>query len=189
MDELSRVEFPECIFVPIQDENTLDVNWKPDFDFNFASQADSYEQARLKQLLKRKDFCLTREDLRVAKWLVGKYDTNIIACLKWIMDGPNLQPFWTSTLKPIGSQMCVYHYLLEEFGVIARLYLVHFDRFGQINWWFNSFCPFHRRVHSKQHWYLSSSKNGGVYIGCFHKSPGMIKNPNYFLCDDLPGFE
>lgn len=183
--------FPELHFEPIQDENFdfNDITWKPDFDFCFASQADTYEHSRIKQILARRDYSLSREDLRVSKWLCGKYDTILCDKLKWIVDSASRQPFWTSNLKPIGSQMAVYAYLLEEFGIIARLYLVHSDRYGQINWWFNSFCPFHRRVHHKNHWYLSTSKKGGVYIGCFHKSPGFSKNPNYYLCEELVGFE
>jgi hypothetical protein len=80
------------------------------------------------------------------------------------------------------AEPCLYRILLESCGVLAQLARFHIDGFGQRNWMFRTKCPFHRRVHRANHWFVSTSRRDPrqYYIGCFH---GRL---NYAWLRDLP---
>lgn len=60
--------------------------------------------------------------------------------------------------------------LLEDFGVVVCVPpRVFVDKYKQIQFLFKgSMCPFHRRTHRNNNWFLCESNNGRYYIGCFH---------------------
>lgn len=80
------------------------------------------------------------------------------------------------------AEPCLYRILLESCGVLAQLARFHTDKYGQSNWCFRTKCPFHRRIHRSNHWYIASSRRDPrqYYIGCYH---GRL---NYPWLRDLP---
>lgn len=170
-------------------ENQFEINWQSgDIDFfNTSLDGDLYEHDRLFGISAERDSCFSREDLRSACWLISKGDNSLAAKLQWQNDDCQRIPFRTSRFG-LRGEAGVYLHVLEQFGVTPLLSHVCQDKYNQWNWLFKTMCPFHRRVHSHNHWYISESKRGGYWIGCFHLSLGKKFHPNYYLVADLPGF-
>lgn len=65
----------------------------------------------------------------------------------------------------------IYRLILEDFGVLCSFWKKCIARTGQTVWIMRGMCPFHRRVHSQQHWCLIKQESGVVIMTCLHKNP------------------
>ena len=174
-------------------QKILGVDWNepPMDDFNFGSDFYSVESLRLDCITDGKDFFLNLALLKVIRDLVDRGNFQLLIKIGWELDGPDRTPFPTNEKVDIhpGAQMIVYGYLLHRFGIRALVDSIGKDRYKQVNWKFRSVCPFHRRVHTSNNWFISASAIKGYYIGCFHRSPVQKKHYNDYLCEVLPGFD
>jgi hypothetical protein len=76
--------------------------------------------------------------------------------------------------------------MLEEFGVLCQLKTIMKDKMGNTQWVMTGVCPFHRRVHRQQNWYICQKKDVSI-VGCFHANAirGRLVNP-FVILDKLP---
>jgi hypothetical protein len=98
---------------------------------------------------------------------------------------------WTLDVTPDSkfahlAEKYVKRVILEEFGVLSQVVSIGKDKVGNDQWVMTGVCPFHRRVHRSQHWYINQKKDCTI-IGCFHANAiyGRLVNP-FVIIDKLP---
>jgi hypothetical protein len=153
---------------------------------DLAEYQKSKAQQDLEYLLKFKEpgggFSWSAAELSSARALIKLYPEyrGEFAWLPWTLD---VTP--DSKFSHLAEQY-VKRVILEEFGVLCQIKSMAKDKMGNDQWIMTGVCPFHRRVHRSQNWYINQKKDASI-IGCFHANAiyGRLVNP-FVILGKLP---
>jgi len=88
---------------------------------------------------------------------IAKSDASFAASMAWMAPDTPITP---RSRYNFACEDYVKRVVVEELGVLAQISGTSKSKYGQLAYTMKGVCPFHRRVHSHQHWVLCEGRPG-----------------------------